>query len=208
MNSTLNSMILDAAIRTIRTDLRDEVALLARSAVAEHVNAVVDREMVAPVVAGRIAEMDIGERLDAALSGAASEYVRMEGAATREHLAEQLHVALAANGASPSDIAYYLLSHDGSSMRREIVDKFMERFMGDTTSPNVERILTRAESEATAKVVAELTRPSRLADMMDMVARLVADHFIVQMTVDATGSASEVPDGPADPIRDDASLPY
>ena len=188
--TTLNTMIINNATETLLREVRDSVGDTVTQVVREEVRSAMEREAVPEAVAARVASMDID--VHSSLNAVLQESVAQQISTVREIIMQNV-MTERMRSVSPADIAYYIVNNS-STLTVEIAERCMEQS---------ESIVAGATDRVVERCVDNLLGSSSSRRRIEeMVAAKVAATLLERMEASAT--ASMVPDGTAEPIRDDA----
>lgn len=188
--ATLNTMIINNITNTLAAEVRSHIVDTAAQAVREEVRIAVEREAVAVAVAERVATMDID--VHSSLNALLRESVAEQISTVRETIMTNLMTERVRNVSLP-DLAYYI-TNNGGTLTEQIMERCMER-SADIVESATDRVVERS-------IDTLLGSSSSRRRIEEMVAARVADALLARM--EAAATASMVPDGTAEPIRDDA----
>lgn len=188
--TTLNTMIINNATETLLREVRDSVGDTVTQVVREEVRSAMEREAVPEAVAARVASMDID--VHSSLNAVLQESVAQQISTVREIIMQNV-MTERMRSVSPADIAYYIVNNS-STLTVQIAERCMEQS---------ESIVTGATDRVVERCVDTLLgSPASRRRIEEMIAEKMAATLLARM--EATATASMVPDGTAEPIRDDA----
>lgn len=196
--TNLNARILDAAVKAIRDDLANAVRDSAREIAERTVAEAFANAEVAEAVNQKIGDMDLTAPVHGLIATAVQEAVEREAVVARDLVVEKMQNR---TNMTPQNLAEQLVSTYSYELRRDAAEAAAARmFFGGSAEAEsrIENIMFRiaASMEGT---LTNMDHP-----FWDRLVARVSANVVARMERSMT--AAEVPEGPAEPIRDDAEV--